>query len=123
MNGTRERRLGLHPAVLQRRRLEIDTKVLGEQDVGVEHDRAPPQGSAPRVERQDKRVKFAELAENRTINAIRAIRVIGKLANKSAYEYDDTDVKKITNALSKEIESLKARMTSKNGKDEVGFKL
>jgi ABC-type Fe3+-hydroxamate transport system substrate-binding protein len=73
--------------------------------------------------RQDKRAKFVELAENRTINAIRAIRVIGKLANKSAYEYDDTDVKKITNALSKEIESLKARMTSKNGKDEVGFKL
>ncbi len=73
--------------------------------------------------RDDKRTKFVELAENRTINAIRAIRVIGKLGNKSAYEYDDGDVKKIINALSREIDSLKARMTSKNGKSEVDFKL
>jgi hypothetical protein len=72
---------------------------------------------------QDKRAKFVELAENRTVNAIRAIRVIGKLGNKSAYEYDDSDVKKIINALSKEIDTLKARMTSKNGKGEVDFKL
>jgi hypothetical protein len=72
---------------------------------------------------QDKRAKFVELAESRTVNAIRAIRVIGKLGNKSAYEYDDTDVKKIINALSKEIEALRARMTSKNGKGEVEFKL
>jgi hypothetical protein len=73
--------------------------------------------------RQNKRAKFVELAENRTVNAIRAIRVIGKLGNKSAYEYDDGDVKKIINALSREIDTLKARMTSKNGKGEVDFKL
>jgi ABC-type Fe3+-hydroxamate transport system substrate-binding protein len=82
--------------------------------------------SSPQLDgkkRQDKRIKFVELAENRTINAIRAIRVIGKLANKSAYEYDDGDVKKIINALSREIDSLKARMTSKNGRSEVDFKL
>jgi len=73
--------------------------------------------------RQDKRTKFVELAESRTVNAIRAIRVIGKLANKTAYEFDDNDVKKIIGALTKEIDSLRARMTSKNGKGEVEFKL
>jgi hypothetical protein len=73
--------------------------------------------------RQDKRTKFVELAESRTVNAIRAIRVIGKLGNKSAYEFDDSDVKKIINALTKEVDALKARMTSKNGKGEVDFKL
>jgi hypothetical protein len=72
---------------------------------------------------RDKRAKFVGLAESRTVNAIRAIRVIGKLGNKSAYEYDDTDVNKIIRALNKEIEALRARMTSKNGKDEVEFKL
>jgi hypothetical protein len=72
---------------------------------------------------KDKRAKFVELAESRTINAIRAIRVIGKLGNKSAYEFTDADVKKIVNALSKEIEALRVRMTSKNGKGEVEFKL
>lgn len=72
---------------------------------------------------RDKRAKFVALAESRTVNAIRAIRVIGKLGNKSAYEYDDADVNKIIKALNKEIEALRARMTSKNGKGEVEFKL
>ena len=71
----------------------------------------------------DKRAKFVQLAESRTINAIRAIRVIGKLGNKSAYEFTDADVKKVVNALSKEIDALRVRMTSKNGKGEIEFKL
>jgi hypothetical protein len=71
----------------------------------------------------DKRAKFVELAESRTINAIRAIRVIGKLGNKSAYEYDDADVKKIISALSKEVDALRARLGQKSNKGEVEFKL
>src|SRR5258707_754742 len=39
----------------------------------------------------EKRRKFVELAENRTINAIKAIRVIGKLGNKNAYQFDDSE--------------------------------
>lgn len=80
-----------------------------------------PQMNAETI--RDKRAKFVELAESRTVNAIRAIRVIGKLANKSAYEYDDADVRKIVSVLSKEIDSLKTRLTQKSGKAEVEFKL
>lgn len=72
---------------------------------------------------QEKRKKFVQLAENRTINAIRAIRVIGKLGNRSHYEYNEADVKKIVSALTKEIDALKARMTDKAGKASVEFKL
>jgi hypothetical protein len=72
---------------------------------------------------RNKREKFVTLAESRTVNAIRAIRVIGKLGNKSHYEYGDTDVKKIISALSKEVDSLKARLTAKGGRTEVEFKL
>ncbi len=72
---------------------------------------------------RDKRKKFIELAERRTINAIKAIRVIGKLGNKSHYEYDDADVKKITTTLSKEIETLRIRMVERNSKDSIDFKL
>jgi hypothetical protein len=82
---------------------------------------AAPKTSAKTV--QDRRAKFVELAESRTINAIRAIRVIGKLGNKSAYEYDDADVKKIISALSKEVDALKARLGQKSNKGEVEFKL
>lgn len=70
-----------------------------------------------------KREKFVQLAESRTVNAIKAIRVIGKLGNKSAYEFGDADVKKIIGALNREIEALKARMASSGGKETVDFKL
>ena len=55
---------------------------------------------------RDKRAKFVELAQSRTTNAIRAIRVIGKLGNPAAYDYDESDVKKIASALTKEVEAL-----------------
>jgi hypothetical protein len=70
-----------------------------------------------------KRDKFVQLAERRTINAIKAIRIIGKLGNKSAYEFDDADVRKIVGALSREVEALKTRMTSTGGKETIDFKL
>jgi len=70
-----------------------------------------------------KRQKFVELAERRTRTAIKAIRVIAKLGNRSAYEYDEADVKKIASALSKEIEALRARMLSTGTKDVVDFRL
>ena len=70
-----------------------------------------------------KREKFVNLAENRTRNAIKAIRVIGKLGNKNAYQFDDTDVQKIARALNKEVDALKARMSHTGGKDTVDFEL
>lgn len=70
-----------------------------------------------------KREKFVELAESRTINAIKAIRVIGKLGNKNAYEFNDADVQKIVRALSKEVDALKARMSATGRKESVEFKL
>ena len=72
---------------------------------------------------RDKRAKFVDLAENRTKNAIKSIRVIGKLANKNAYEFNDADVKKIVGALNREVEALKARMSSTGGKETVDFEL
>ena len=70
-----------------------------------------------------KREKFVKLAENRTKNAMKAIRVIGKLGNKNAYQFDDSDVQKIVRALTKEVDALKARMSSTTGKDLVDFQL
>ena len=49
--------------------------------------------------------------------------MIGKLGNKSHYEYDEKDVRKIASALIKEIEALKARMSDQGGKAEVEFTL
>ena len=71
----------------------------------------------------DKRQKFIELAEKRTINAIKAIRVIAKLGNKAHYDYDEKDVKKIVSSLNKEVEALKIKMTSSGGQEVIEFKL
>ena len=72
---------------------------------------------------KSKREKFVKLAENRTVNAMKAIRIIGKLGNRHAYEYGDSDVKKIVKALTDEIEAMKNRMSSTKSSDGVDFKL
>lgn len=71
----------------------------------------------------NKRTKFVQLAERRTTNALAAIRSIGNLANKSNYEYDEADAKKIWNALYKEVDSLKARFSEGGGRIKIEFKL
>lgn len=76
-----------------------------------------------RTATRDKRAKFVELAERRTVNAIRAIRVIGKLGNPFAYDYTEADVKRIAAALSKEVDDLRLKMMKKGSKAAVEFKL
>ena len=71
----------------------------------------------------EKREKFVALAERRTVNAIRAIRVISKLGNRNAYEYTDEDVNKIARTLTHEIEAMKTRMKDTRRSDAVEFKL
>jgi hypothetical protein len=72
---------------------------------------------------RNKRTKFVELAERRTVNAIRSIRVIGKLGNPFAYDYNEADIKKIVAALSKEVDDLRLKMMKKGSKASVEFKL
>jgi len=70
-----------------------------------------------------KRENFVRIAEKRTRNAIKAIRVLGKLGNKNAYDYTEADVKKIAAALTREIEAMKSRMTSTGSKQTIDFTL
>ena len=48
---------------------------------------------------------------------------LASFGNRAHYEYDESDVKKIVAALSKEIDALKVRMTDKGTKVAVDFKL
>ena len=70
-----------------------------------------------------KRENFVRIAEKRTRNAIKAIRIIGKLGNKNAYDYTEADVKRIASALYKEVDAMKARMSQTGSKESVDFKL
>jgi hypothetical protein len=71
----------------------------------------------------EKREKFVRLAEGRTRTALDAIRKIGNLSNKRAYEYDEQDVKKITRALREATNDLERKFTSSTGGEPEAFKL
>lgn len=67
-------------------------------------------------ENVDKRAKFVKLANNRVTRAIKDMRLIGNLANKSAYEYTEEDVRRITRALNKEIDGIRVRFGNYSNK-------
>lgn len=71
----------------------------------------------------EKRENFVRLAEARVSRAMQAIRLIGNLTNRSAYEYSDEDVRKIVKALNSEIEAIQARFRSSDSKARPEFKL
>jgi len=72
---------------------------------------------------RDKRKKFIELAEARVTRALREIRLIGNLSNRSAYACEDEDVRQIFRALQKGIDAAKTRFGGEGAAKETGFKL
>lgn len=75
------------------------------------------------METRDRRKKFVALAEARTARAMHSIRLIGNLANRSNYEFTDTDVQRIAKALEHEIRDLKIRFQTSNTRSRPNFKL
>lgn len=70
-----------------------------------------------------KREKFVELAEKRVTKAIKDLRLIGNLANKSNYLYTEEDCKKIISVLENEMKNVRRKFESTEIDDEIGFKL
>lgn len=71
----------------------------------------------------ERRKKFVKLAEARTNNAIKQIKLIGNLSNKGNYSYDVKDVDKIVRVLQNEIKVMKDRFCNSNGARASSFKL
>ncbi len=68
---------------------------------------------------------FVKLAKNRVNKAIKTIKLIGNLSNKSHYYYTPSQVSQITSALDKEIKLVKEKFKNSKGsnqKDEFEFK-
>lgn len=70
-----------------------------------------------------KEEKFIRLAEARVAKAIKDIRLIGNLSNKSTYSYAEDDVRKIFRALQKEMDTAKSRFGNDGNKSDEIFKL
>jgi len=71
----------------------------------------------------EKRAKFVKLAEGRTQSALDAIRKIGNLSNRRAYEFDETDIRKITKALRDAASDLERKFGSTVAAEKDTFKL
>lgn len=69
------------------------------------------------------RDKFVELAEKRVSRALKDIKLIGNLSNRTNYSYTEQDVKKITAALRKSVDEMKARFDAKGDSVDEAFKL
>mgnify|MGYP001217761948 FL=1 len=67
--------------------------------------------------------KFKELAENRVRKAIKLLKLIGNLANKTHYDYSSHDANKIISVLRNEVKNIETRFKSKNSTDDNDFKL
>lgn len=72
---------------------------------------------------RDARQRFVELANRRVTKAIKDLRLVGNLANRRAYTYEDADAKKIVRALQKEMDVLKARFRGDDRGDDSIFSL
>ena len=67
--------------------------------------------------------KFRELAEGRTNKALDAIGRISNLSNRSLYEWDEAEVKKIIKALKDAVSDVESRFSSPKGKADKKFTL
>ena len=70
-----------------------------------------------------KREKFLELANNRVNRAIKDIRLIGNLSNRSAYVYEEKDVRKIFLVIQRELEAARSRFSENGSRSDSDFRL
>lgn len=72
---------------------------------------------------KDKKTKFIELATNRVNRTLKDLRLVGNLANKNNYEFNDAQVSKIIKAIQSELDEVKNKFNAeKSGRNEE-FKL
>lgn len=72
---------------------------------------------------RDKRQKFVELAEKRVNNALKQIELIGNLANKANYDYEDSDYQTIFRVIDAEVREMKRKFTESNSSTKRKFSL
>jgi hypothetical protein len=76
------------------------------------------------MKKETREERFRRLAEKRTNNIIKNIRILGNCSNRSSYEYTKEEIDKIFNTIISEIREAKAKFTftNKNTQEKL-FKL
>jgi hypothetical protein len=72
---------------------------------------------------RNKHEKFVELAEARVNKALKDLQLIGNLSNRSAYEFSESDIRKIFGALQKGLDGAKSRFSRESDGSGGEFRL
>ena len=72
---------------------------------------------------KEREEKFIMLAEKRVQKALRAIRLVKNLSNRSNYSYTDRDAAKITRALLHEVQNVRVAFRDGGKESTEEFKL
>jgi hypothetical protein len=70
---------------------------------------------------ETKRQRFLRVAERRTNNVLYRLRVLSNCANRHTYEYSGEDVRKIFDAIDKELKIARAKFET-SGKPKFSFR-
>lgn len=73
--------------------------------------------------REEDRKKFVELAEKRVNRALKDLKLIGNLSNRSNYSYTEKDAKTICTVLKKAVDEVKLRFERRGDEAGTEFKL
>lgn len=73
------------------------------------------------VSSNNKREAFLKLAPSRMTKAIKSIQLLGNLANRNSYDYEDKHIEKMMATLIKEVETLQEKFKKVSGKAEKEF--
>jgi len=57
----------------------------------------------------NKRERFIKLAEYRTNEALKRLRILGNCSNRSAYEYSEDEINKIFSVIEKKTKEIKSK--------------
>jgi hypothetical protein len=61
--------------------------------------------------RTEKRARFERLAEYRTNEVLRKLKVLGNCGNRSAYEYTEEDIAKIFSEVERQVKETRSKFT------------
>lgn len=67
-----------------------------------------------------KRDRFKRLAQQRTNTVLRKLKVLGNCANRSAYDYTEEEIKKIFDAIDRQLKEVRSKFHFPKSKE---FKL
>lgn len=61
------------------------------------------------MDKESRKAKFKRLAAKRTNDVLERLRILGNLANRSIYEYDEGDIRLIFSAVEEQLKAVKGK--------------